>query len=229
MSFFEKKTLTFFRHSRFLTRYLRWSLIYPGEKLTPCVHLQLTMLFTFNYTAERKLKCEGGQIILWCKLWLRRAQSSVSRLSQPTEMMQCRTKVSLVLKPRKGRPPKWVTILCVLCFLYCCQIMYVFCYCQYPLLLLSLDRSSLSSLHCTGQEALTRECLCPCPDNSGSYHSLPLYVNEINVNINWPRFIFWRFSFCMKVYIGEGLSSSKKLRHRQLSLGKFSFCFFFQE
>ena len=104
--------------------------------------------------------------------------------------------------------------------------MYVFCYCQYPLLLLSLDRSSLSSLHCTGQEALTRECLCPCPDNSGSYHSLPLYVNEINVNINWPRFIFWRFSFCMKVYIGEGLSSSKKLRHRQLSLGKFSFCFF---
>ena len=56
MASFEKKTVTFSCHSRLLSHYLRWPLNgqYPGDKLTPSLHLQLRMLFTCNHTTERE-------------------------------------------------------------------------------------------------------------------------------------------------------------------------------
>ena len=92
MSSFEKKTLTFSpQASSRRSRYLRWplvTLIIPGRKSWHSVwHLQLTILFTFIYTTERKPKCEwGSDITRWQettnseKLRLRRALSTVSRL-----------------------------------------------------------------------------------------------------------------------------------------------------
>ena len=151
---------------------------------------------------------------LRCKLWLRRAQSSVSRLTGNVTYRWCSTGQLSLLNS---------FLYCSQSQIYCCYIVYKYFKSFNTLISASLVAMLLSlagdnSPHCTGQNVCVRVRV-----NAGLCQSHP----PTNVNINWPRYFFFLiFSFCMKGYIGEGLPSSKKLRHRQLSLGKFSVCFF---